>query len=182
MAAAPVYSEWVNSGALAGCSNWTPDPSTMTAGAVFTQNATNCTQEQTRTRQDRKQETTLLMYRNVGMAVNEGQTLSGLSSSRGAVGTKENKVCMYSRNYPGSSAFYSSSKGAWLWTSGYSGAPSLIINTSTGTGIMGDVVPGLLRVSSTEFRYTTGSNTLKITRGNYAENYNGTNFYQVCYE
>ena len=92
VAATPVYTSWVNSGGIYGCSNWSPATSTVTIGQNFTQTATDCEQDQTRTRQNREQETTTLVYRNSGSLVTENQTLSNQTSTRNAVGTKETWV------------------------------------------------------------------------------------------
>jgi hypothetical protein len=87
VAATPVYTSWVNSGGIYGCSNWSPSPSTVPRGKTFTQTATDCEQDQTRTRQNREQETTTLVYRNVGGLITENQTLTNQNSSRSATGT-----------------------------------------------------------------------------------------------
>lgn len=68
--------EWVNDGEPFNCTNWTPDPSTVALGQLFNQTATDCEQKQTRTRQDREQETTTLEIRNIGVAVQENQIIS----------------------------------------------------------------------------------------------------------
>jgi hypothetical protein len=43
---------WVNNGAVTACSNWSPDPSTVTINKAYTQTATDCSQAQTRTRSE----------------------------------------------------------------------------------------------------------------------------------
>lgn len=91
IATTPTYSNWVNSGAATSCSNWSPAISTVKTGQSFTQTATDCTQGQTRTRQDREQETTTKAIRNKGSAVTERQTIAS-SSTRAAVGGVE---CFY---------------------------------------------------------------------------------------
>lgn len=110
VAAASTYTAWTNSGAVTSCSNWSPDPSTVTVGQAFTQTATNCSQAQTRTRQDREQETTTKAYRNKGSAVTETQTITA-SSTRSATGTKETWVAVASAYgaWNNSSALYSCS-------------------------------------------------------------------------
>lgn len=90
-ATTPIYTEWVNSGGIYGCSNWTPDPATVTTGQSFDQTATDCKQNQTRSRQEREQETTTLEIRNKGTAIAEIQTITVLST-RSATGTRENWV------------------------------------------------------------------------------------------
>ncbi|MDV8122747.1 hypothetical protein R4K50_31930, partial [Pseudomonas aeruginosa] len=91
VATTPTYTAWVNSGGIYGCSNWTPDPASVTTGQSFDQTATDCKQNQTRSRQDREQETTTLDVRNKGTAVTETQTIT-VSSTRTATGTKETWV------------------------------------------------------------------------------------------
>ncbi|WP_125474405.1 hypothetical protein [Pseudomonas monteilii] len=113
--AEPIYSEWVNVGDVSGCSNWTPDASTMLKDETFNQTATDCQQTQSRTRQDREQETTTLAYRNVGEPVTIGQNIT-INSSRTATGTAS---CSYSRYVTGTPDTYwfagtSSSNDAYL--------------------------------------------------------------------
>ena len=91
--AEPLYGEWVNNGAVYGCSNWAPDASTMLKDETFNQTAKDCLQYQTRTRQNREQETTTLAYRNVGERVTMGQNVT-VNSSRTATGTAS---CSYTR-------------------------------------------------------------------------------------
>ena len=91
VAATPTYTTWTNNGALTSCSNWSPATSTVTVGQSFTQTATDCQQPQTRTRQDREQESTTLAYRNKGSAVTENQNIVA-SSTRSATGVKETWV------------------------------------------------------------------------------------------
>lgn len=93
----PLYSEWVDIGNVSGCSNWTPDASTMLKDETFNQTAKDCLQYQTRTRQNREQETTTLAYRNVGEPVTIEQNVTA-SSSRTATGTA---ACSYSRYVTG---------------------------------------------------------------------------------
>lgn len=93
----PVYTVWVNSGSIYGCSNWTPESNIYEAGESINQTATDCKQDQTRSRQDREQETTTLTIRNKGTAVIETQTLTA-SSTRATTGTLTLPVnCRFSR-------------------------------------------------------------------------------------
>ena len=92
VATTSTYTAWANSGVVTSCSNWSPDPSTVASGQSFTQTATNCSQAQTRTRQDREQETTTKAIRNKGSAVAESQSIAA-SSTRSAVGTKTLEEC-----------------------------------------------------------------------------------------
>lgn len=93
LAATPSYTSWIDDGGLYGCSNWTPDPSTVTLGDAFTQTGSDCSQNQTRTKQDREQETTTLAYRNVGTPITESNILTGLTDTRSATGTKPAIEC-----------------------------------------------------------------------------------------
>lgn len=84
----PNYTTWINIGGIYGCTNWNPAPSTVWTGQQFTQTATDCEQDQTRTRQNREQETTTLAYRNVGSPITENQTLTNITNTRTSTGTK----------------------------------------------------------------------------------------------
>jgi len=98
-AASPTYTSWVNTNALYGCTNWTPAGSTKTATETFTQTATDCKTDQSRTRQDREQETTTLAFRNVGAPVTETRTLSGQTATRSytvTLGSWTNSGALYS--------------------------------------------------------------------------------------
>lgn len=94
----PEYSLWANSGGLYGCS-WSPLTSTVASGKAFTQNGTNCKQDQTRLRQDREQESNTLQTRNNGDLITETQTLTGLTSQRTATGTYTSS-CKFSETNP----------------------------------------------------------------------------------
>jgi hypothetical protein len=93
--ASPTVSAWVNSGAPTGCTDWTPDASTVDVNVVFTQNATNCNQLQSRTVQNREQSDATQEYRNVGVPINETQTLINQPNSRSSTGTKTLDECSY---------------------------------------------------------------------------------------
>ena len=82
----PLYGEWIIVGEPLNCTNWSPEPSTVALGETFTQTATDCEQQQTRTRQDREQEMTTLAARSVGDPSTENQTIVR-SSTRAAEGT-----------------------------------------------------------------------------------------------
>lgn len=91
----PFYSDWTNTSAPYDCTNWLPDPSGVTIGLLYTQTATDCSQDQTRTRQEREQETTTFAYRDVGAPQIENQVII-TSDTRSAFGTKPSKDCNYS--------------------------------------------------------------------------------------
>lgn len=97
VAVPPIISDWVNSGAVTGCSNWTPDPSTIASGSSFLQTATNCSQTQTQSIQNIEQETTTGAIRHNGDAYTASKIIT-VSSTRNAVGTKAKQECMYSLN------------------------------------------------------------------------------------
>jgi hypothetical protein len=81
-ATSPTYTAWVNTSALNACSNWAPNPAGKTSTSTFTQTATNCTTDQTRTRQDREVEQNTGEIRDKGVPVAETQTLTSQSASR----------------------------------------------------------------------------------------------------
>lgn len=82
----PTYTLWTDVGQVYDCTNWTPLASTVTLGQSFDQTATDCKQDQTRSRQDREQETTTLAIRNSGTAVTETQIIT-VSSTKIETGT-----------------------------------------------------------------------------------------------
>lgn len=86
LAISPTYTEWTDVGQPYDCTNWSPDPNTVATGESFTQTATDCKQDQTRSRQDREQETTTLAIRNSGTAVTETQIIT-VSSTKIETGT-----------------------------------------------------------------------------------------------
>lgn len=133
--AEPLYSEWVDFGNVYGCSNWTPDASTMLKDETFNQTAKDCIQYQTRTRQNREQETTTLAYRNVGERVTMGQNVTA-SSSRTATGTA---ACSYS--------FYVNGTPSTFWMAG--------TNTSTNAYIV--------YLNDVQIRSENGYDTTSIT-------------------
>lgn len=87
LASEPIYSSWVSVGELYDCLAWTPGTDTVPDGQNFTQTTNDCKQDQTRTRQDREQESTTLAYRNAGAIETENNTLQSQPSSRDAIGT-----------------------------------------------------------------------------------------------
>jgi hypothetical protein len=111
--AAPLMTVWTNSGAISGCSNWSPAISTVNQGVVFTQTATDCNQDQTRTVQNREQEKTSSLYRNIGSPIIENKTIT-VSSSREAIGAKSiAKVCVYGGTW-GQGTWYKSATNITL--------------------------------------------------------------------
>jgi hypothetical protein len=95
IAALPEFTSWVDNGGVTNCTNWSPATSTVTINQDFTQTATDCTQAQTRSKQDREQETTTGAFRHVGAVVTESKNLVA-SSTRLAKGAKETWVAIAS--------------------------------------------------------------------------------------
>lgn len=93
----PVYTAWVDDGAVMGCSNWTPATNKRAEGETFVQTADDCLINQTRTRQNREQEVSSLTIRDVGDLITENESRI-TTSSRNNVGTGPD--CKYhDRNY-----------------------------------------------------------------------------------
>jgi len=82
---------WQNSGGVAGCSNWSPDPSTVNSGIAFTQTATNCTQAQVRSRVEQYNDHATGIL-TTAVNTSEWQTV-GSYSTRTATGTKTTQQC-----------------------------------------------------------------------------------------
>lgn len=78
----PIYTAWIDTSALNGCSNWAPLSSSKTSTITFAQTANNCTKEQSRQRQDREKEQNTGEVRNLGAPVTETQTLTDQPASR----------------------------------------------------------------------------------------------------
>lgn len=92
--AEPTYSDWVNSGAIYGCT-FSPAPATIEGGITFTQSAMGCSQDQTRLKQEREQEVTTLVYRIAGEAILETRKEGNLTATRLSTGTMD---CWYADN------------------------------------------------------------------------------------
>ena len=82
------YSDWIDFEELYDCTNWTPDVYDIDAGVEFEQTATDCKQDQTRSRQDREQGNVSFEIRDVGEPIEETQTLTDQENIRDAVGVK----------------------------------------------------------------------------------------------
>jgi hypothetical protein len=132
VATTAAYGAWTNTSGVYGCTNWSPAVSSVTIGQVFTQTATNCSVNQSRTRQDRQVETTTGAIRNNGAVVTETQTIGGQTGYQSATGTKQTW------------AYYPPVYGGWYNTSGVYGCSAwspdpYTVNsgtafTQTGTG------------------------------------------------
>lgn len=103
MPAEPTYTTWAKEGEVYDCSNWAPSPSTITIGQDFYQNASDCKQDLTRTRQNREQEAITLAYRDVGAPITESQIIT-TTYTRKSVGT--NAVGCYSPTGFGNTGWY----------------------------------------------------------------------------
>lgn len=103
--AEPIYGEWENEGDIYGC-NWTPAASLVLIDEPFNQSATDCKQAQTRTKQEREQETTTLALRNIGTPTIENKTINAIGDrTQTALGTA---LCSYSRDGSSTYWFYNS--------------------------------------------------------------------------
>jgi len=86
LSASAVKTSWVDVGTPTNCSNWSPDPSTVTLDVSFTQTATDCQQSQQRTSQARQQNSVSLVYKNVGEPTVESGSYA-VTQTQNAVGT-----------------------------------------------------------------------------------------------
>lgn len=93
VAIAPTYTGWVNSSGFYSCTAFSPDASTINAGTQFPQTQ-YCSLNQTRTRQDRIQETATGEVRNT-TSVGESQTLTNQPNTQNALGTKPVSSCRF---------------------------------------------------------------------------------------
>lgn len=157
--ASPAISDWTNVGSATGCSNWTPDPSTVAIGTTFNQTANNCTQEQTRTVQNREQNDYTLIYRNIGESINENKTLTNQTNTRTANGTKIVNEC-------GTGDI---NKYRWV-----NGTPSMSMMYIIWDGVK--VFPDIGNINLTEYTY----NGYKYTKGALNSNLGYYTFHTVC--
>jgi hypothetical protein len=86
------FNAWVWSGAEYGCTNWSPDPSTVTMGTAFTQTATNCSRNQTRGRLGYIKVNGSYVQDPASTYRTETRVIASQSSTRAATGTKQNWV------------------------------------------------------------------------------------------
>lgn len=84
----PILGPWVNTGSVYDCSNWTPNPSTITVNMPFTQTATDCKQNQEQTAQDREIDSVSGTVRNSGDPYVNTQYIT-VGNTRPAVGLLE---------------------------------------------------------------------------------------------
>lgn len=91
LATTPIYTEWVGNGEITNCTNWSPSTDTVTKNQTFTQIATDCNQNQTRTRQDREIGQYTNEIKNIGSPILETR-IGFATSQREAIGTKDEWV------------------------------------------------------------------------------------------
>lgn len=80
-----LYTEWKNTGDAGNCQSWTPDRITYEMNQAFTQNGTDCKQQQVRTAQ--RQETLNGEIRPLGAPYEETQTIDVPTATRDTTGT-----------------------------------------------------------------------------------------------
>lgn len=95
--AEPVTSDWSISGDYYDCKSELPASDTIDNGQEFQQTLSGCSQDSTRTVQQREQNTDTLAYRNVGEAVTETKTDTNVSYTKTSYGTGANES--YTINY-----------------------------------------------------------------------------------
>ena len=154
--ASPAISDWADVGSPTGCSDWTPDPSTVALGTTFEQTASECEQEQSRTVQNREQNDYTLVFRPIGTPINESQTLTK-TITRSANGTKVMDECSKDENT------------RWV-----NGTPSFGIMYVMWEGVK--VFPDVGNIYLTEYTY----NGYKYTKGTQTSNLGYYTFHRVC--
>lgn len=93
----PVVSDWVNVTDYYGCSAWSPDPSTVSAGQEFVQQAKGCKINQRRFVQERQVESITQVIRNVGSPTIEENVLTNQVMTRNSIGTNS-RECYYNNS------------------------------------------------------------------------------------
>lgn len=91
ISAEALVSEWVVSDKYYNCSSELPASVSIDKGQEFQQTLSGCSQDKTRTVQEREQNPDTLEYRDVGEAQTETQTDTGLSYSKTSYGTGDNE-------------------------------------------------------------------------------------------
>lgn len=89
--AEPVTSEWVVSGDYYDCKSELPASNTIDNGQEFQQTLSGCSQDSTRTVQQREQNPDTLAYRNVGEAITETKTDANVYYTKTSYGTGANE-------------------------------------------------------------------------------------------
>lgn len=178
-----IIQDWTNNG-TASCQTWSPNLADYSTSVDVLQTSNDCTQPQNRIIQNREQEVTTLEYRNVGLQITENRNLENQQQTRTMKGTKVDKTCLFDLSFnPNIYEWVDNS----FWISAYQDIPSLIINTTTGMtqdfGFGGSAaVPGLTKVSATEFKYSAPSGVWTISRGAVGSVQSGYTYYQVCFQ
>lgn len=93
----PIVSDWVKVTDYYGCAAWSPDPSTVSAGQQFVQEAKGCKINQRRFVQERQVESVTQVVRNVGKPTIEENVLTDQVMTRNNVGTNT-KECYFSNS------------------------------------------------------------------------------------
>lgn len=153
----PTISSWLNVGAATGCSEWAPAIDTIAKDLVFEQTSSNCKQEQSRTVQNREQNSKSLAYRNTGSPISESQMLTDYSMKRSATGTKVTDECSKDQNT------------RWV-----NGTPSMSMMYIMWDGVK--VFPDIGNIYLTEYTY----NGYKYTKGAQTANLGYYTFHSVC--
>lgn len=91
----PDLSQWVASSEMYGCTGATPATTAYVQGQSFQQTQTGCSQDFTRTRQERERSEATGAIRNKGLAVEEFKTDRGLSYAITATGTRNGMEIVY---------------------------------------------------------------------------------------
>ena len=100
-----LVSEWVVNDEYYNCSSELPLSDTIDLGQEFEQTLSGCSQDKTRTVQQREQNKDTGEYKNVGEAVTETETDSGLTYTKTAYGTGANES--FTVNYGAGAGFVS---------------------------------------------------------------------------
>jgi hypothetical protein len=121
---------WTNSSDVTGCSNWSPDPSTVTINQNFTQTATDCKVGQTRVKHEAYVDPATGSTVVVSNTTESQQV--GASSIRSAIGTKETWVATTSTYSAWSNT--DSAYGCTAWSPSPSNYTSATQFDQTGSG------------------------------------------------
>lgn len=156
-------SGWVNDGSLYNCRNWTPSPSTVNEGQTFTQNGI-CNQNQNKTWTYKSGSTTIDTWI-------ESRTLTNVSNTRTATGTKPTSQCLYSKtsgneNYASNFIFNNVYYNGVIYSSYTYNTDRMSL---TGTGTQAD--PYILE---------TGEKFYRGEIGGYSGGYISVPHYEIC--
>lgn len=90
----PLVGDWIKTGDITGCTNWTPSTDTYKKGDLFTQKATDCKQTETSFVQEQEKDDLRGSIRVTGKSTTETRIVNA-NSSRQAIGTKAVTECNY---------------------------------------------------------------------------------------